>query len=129
MSPKRTLRAAQRLKRNNDFIRVRRAGKTFRCRYFALFSVVREADDPANPTTRIGISASRRVGNAIARNALKRRFRAIFQAIQHDIRPGADIVLSLRSPASSAPFAELEQRFHQAIQYNGLLRKRPDRPD
>lgn len=125
MSPKLKLGATQRLKRNNDFVYTRKNGKTFRCRYFALFSTVRDVSATGYPHPRIGISASKRVGNAIARNRQKRRFREIFRALQGDIRLEVDIVLSIRPPANDASYAELEQLFLKAIQYNALGRARP----
>lgn len=135
MTPKLTLRSTQRLKRNNDFVRVRRNGRSYRCPYFALFSAIRSSDDLVLPSARIGISASKRVGNAVARNRLKRRFRELFRLRQNEIRPEADLVISIRYPARQASQSELERRFAQAVQYNGLLRpdassqaKEPTRP-
>ncbi len=122
MTPKLTLSAARRLKRNNDFARVRRNGKVYRCRYFALFSIIRAEACADFSSARIGISASKRVGNAVARNRVKRRFRELFRKWQHEIRPEADIVLSARSPAIHGNFEDMEQRFLHAIQYNGLRR-------
>lgn len=125
MTPKLTLKATQRLKRNNDFIRTRRQGRTYRCQYFALFSALRPQGEAEIPSARIGISASKRVGNAVARNRLKRRFRELFRLRQHKIRPEADIVISIRFPSNRATLSDLEHRFDQAIQYNRL--NLPDR--
>lgn len=122
MTPKLTLKATQRLKRNNDFVRTRRQGRTYRCQYFALFSSIRTNSRASTASARIGISASKRVGNAIARNRLKRRFREIFRLRQHKIRPEADIVISIRFPSNAASLPDLEHRFDHAIQYNGLIR-------
>jgi len=122
MTPKLTLRSTQRLKRNNDFIRVRKTGRSYRCPYFALFSAIRSENEPTLPSARIGISASIRVGNAVTRNRLKRSFRELFRLRQHQIRPEADIVISIRYPAQKASRSDLERRFEQAVRYNGLLR-------
>jgi ribonuclease P protein component len=127
MTPKLGLSAARRLKRNNDFVRVRRNGKTYRCRYFALFSTIRASNSADFSSARIGISASKRVGNAVARNRVKRRFRELFRKWQFDIRADVDIVISSRLPAIEAEAEDLEQRFLHAIQYNGL-RRRPSKP-
>lgn len=122
MTPKLTLKSGQRLKRNNDFVRTRRHGRTYRCPYFALFSTTHTEESGGHLSARIGISASKRVGNAVARNRLKRRFRELFPLRQHEIRQEADIVISIRFPANRATLSELEHRFEQAIQYNGLIR-------
>ncbi len=126
MTPKLGLSAARRLKRNNDFLRARRNGKTYRCRCFALFSTIRAEACADFSSARIGVSASKRVGNAVARNRVKRRFRELFRKWQLEIRPDADIVVSSRLPAIDVDFEELEQRFLHAIKYNGLRRSPSD---
>tara|TARA_B110000037_G_C17052699_1_gene478443 strand:+ start:1023 stop:1319 length:297 start_codon:yes stop_codon:yes gene_type:complete len=77
-----------------------------------------ESADVSSP--RIGISASRKVGNAVHRNLAKRRFREIFRKSQIAMTPMGDIMLSLRKPATKASYEELEQRFLHAIKYCGL---------
>lgn len=121
MTPKITLKSGQRLRRNNDFVRTRKHGRTYRCPYFALFSTIHTEGSGDRFSARIGISASKRVGNAVARNRLKRSFRELFRLRQHEIRQEADIVISIRFPAKSATLSELEHRFEQALQYNGLI--------
>lgn len=126
MTPKLTLSAARRLKRNNDFVRVRRDGKIYRCQYFAFFSTIRTESCADFSSARIGISASKRLGNAVARNRVKRRLRELFRKWQHEIRPEADIILSSRFPAIRGDFEDMEQRFLHAIKYNGLRRSQPN---
>ena len=121
MTPKLTLKSGQRLKLNKDFVRTRKHGRTYRCPYFALFSTIHTEESGDRLWARIGISASKRVGNAVARNRLKRSFRVLFRLRQHEIRQEADIVISIRFPANRATLSELEHRFEQAIQCNGLI--------
>lgn len=128
MTPKLTLSAARRLKRNNDFVRVRKNGKIYRCQYFAFFSTIRTESWADFSSARVGVSASKRLGNAVARNRVKRRLRELFRKWQHLIRPEADIILSSRFPAIAGDFEDMEQRFLHAIKYNGLRRPQPDDP-
>lgn len=121
MSPKQTLPASSRLKRNRDFARVRQKGRSFRCPYFILFAL----PNPEETPSRIGISASRRVGNAVERNQAKRRYRELFRINRHQLRAGSDLLLSIRKPSVTASFQELEHRFLQAIKYLRLLRPKP----
>jgi len=120
-----TLRPAARLRRNSDFIAIRSGGKPYRCPYFALFSEVRSLVGSDATASRIGISAARRVGNAVARNRIKRRFRELFRLHRHKLKPGVDLVLSLRQPAGAATYRELEQRFLHALKFKRLLASAP----
>jgi len=45
---------------------------------------------------RLGLSVSRRVGNAVARHAIKRRIREAFRLSQHDLPAGYDLVVIVR---------------------------------
>ena len=122
--PKRyRLRPTQRLLRNVDFISIRQKGKPYRCPFFAMYARLGEETRPnqlAGP--RVGISASKRVGNAPDRNYAKRRFRELFRLNQHRINPDADLVISIRKPAVTASPEELEQRFLHALKFLGLRR-------
>ncbi len=46
--------------------------------------------------SRLGMAVSRRVGNAVSRNAIRRRVREAFRTGQHDLPPGYDFVVSVR---------------------------------
>jgi len=111
------------LRRNADFLQIRSLGKPYRCQFFALFSRIRTCEGADVSCPRIGISAARRVGKAVVRNKIKRRFRELFRLHQHELRQGVDIVLSVRQPAGKAEYAELEQRFLHALKYKRLLRR------
>ncbi|OGO39921.1 MAG: ribonuclease P protein component [Chloroflexi bacterium RBG_16_57_8] len=57
--------------------------------------------------SRYGFSVSRRVGNAVIRNLIKRRLREILRAIL--LKPGWDIVLIARPSAVNAGYAGLRE--------------------
>ena len=63
---------------------------------------------------RLTVVAGKKVGNAVARNRAKRRLRACVTDLV--LRPGCDYVIMARPGALSAPFHELCDTLHRAIQ-------------
>jgi len=115
----------QRLRRNVDFVSIRQKGKPYRCPFFAMYARIEpRADTPAQ--ARIGISAAKRVGKSPERNYAKRRFREFFRLNQHRINPQADIVISIRKPAVTAPHEEVEKRFLHALKFLRLRATLPE---
>lgn len=73
-----------------------------------------------NEPPRFGASVSRKVGNAVVRNTVKRRLRAAFR----ELAPGlgsVDVVAVARTPIVRLPFAELRASLQNLIQQS-LLR-------
>lgn len=77
--------------------------------------LVRERDD-ADPAIRVGITVSKKVGNAVARNRMKRRFRALVR----EVLPiagiaGADHVLIGRNSGIERDFDALKAELAKAL--------------
>lgn len=66
--------------------------------------------------SRLGLTVSRRVGNAVVRNRIKRRLREIFRRAGQSLPQGIDLVAVARPPAAQLPFAELSRLTHQALE-------------
>jgi ribonuclease P protein component len=77
--------------------------------------LVRERGD-GDGTMRLGITVTKKIGGAVVRNRMKRRFRAL----SRDILPGcgfegADHVLIGRAGGVERPFADLEAELRKAL--------------
>jgi ribonuclease P protein component len=120
------LRSRQRLRRQSDFAAVRQEGR----RQFGAAFVFAARKRP--PLSRVGadlprfaVVASRRVGNAVVRNRLKRRMREIFRTHQQIFPAELDIVVTLQTKAVGMTFAELEKQFLGAAKRLGYARTFP----
>jgi ribonuclease P protein component len=71
--------------------------------------------------SRYGFSVSRRVGEAVARNRVKRRLREILRSAP--LVPGWDIIFIARPKVASASFASLEESVQSLLSQAGLVTK------
>jgi ribonuclease P protein component len=69
-------------------------------------------------STRYGLTVSRRVGQAVVRNRIKRRLREILRQI--NLPPGWDLVVIARNPAANADFATLGRSVEDLLVRAGL---------
>jgi ribonuclease P protein component len=84
----------------------------------------RHRPDEGEGAVRVGFTASRKVGKAVARNRARRRLRAAAAAVLplHAI-PGFDFVLIARAEATNArPFADLKADLVRALRRIGAYR-------
>lgn len=66
------------------------------------------ARDDADETIRLGFTATKKIGNAVARNRAKRRLREAARALVPELGlPGHDYVLIARATTGSAPWQGL----------------------
>jgi ribonuclease P protein component len=80
------------------------------------FVLLVRARDDADPVMRIGITVSKKVGNAVVRNRMKRRFRALAREVLPDAGiAGADHVLIGRGGGIERDYAELKAELAKAL--------------
>ena len=81
--------------------------------------VLQAAPAPADlglPAIRVGFTVSRKVGNAVARNRVRRRLREVARlVIPGQARPDLDYVLVGRQAAASRDFAALRRELFEAL--------------
>ena len=119
-------RLVGRLKRRPEFLAV--AGTRRKHVAPGLILQVRRHDErqrpaPGEPPIRLGLTASRKVGNAVVRNRARRRLReAARQILPAHAAPGHDFVLVARADTAERPWAELLGDLSAALKRLGLWR-------
>lgn len=104
--------ASQRLRRPSEFQQVRASAHRMHCAAFIVQCALDVEARQAPP--KLGVIASRRVGNAVKRNRGKRLIREIFRHHATDLPPGCRMVVVLRSGFDRIAFHEIEEQFNKA---------------
>lgn len=120
--------AVGRLKRRPDFLRVASGRRRWVTPGLILQAWARADAAGAEPgPPRVGFTASRKVGNAVARNRARRRLRALAERLlpRHGLA-GHDYVIVARAETVRRPFSALERDLASAL---AKLRKRPELKD
>ena len=77
--------------------------------------LVRPRQDGAE-TKRLGITVTKKIGNAVVRNRMKRRFRALARELLPEMGvPGADHILIGRQGGIERPFDALRSELTRAL--------------
>jgi len=66
-------------------------------------------------TRRLGITASRKAGNAVRRNRFKRRVREWFRRRRWELEPGLDVVVIARRSGTGLEMKELDERLSDLL--------------
>lgn len=107
---------ANRLRRNNDFRRVRASGHSWANRWLVLGALANDLD-----YVRVGITASHRFGGAIVRNRVRRLIREAVRPWLGRIPGGWDLVFIARAPLAGASFQDVDRAVAQLLQRAGLV--------
>ncbi len=99
----------ERIRRRAEFERAYERGVRIRGRYLTLFLLANQLD-----VGRLGISATRKLGGAVARNRAKRLIREVFR--RNKIAPGYDVVVIPKRELLDAGLSVIEADYRSNLE-------------
>jgi ribonuclease P protein component len=105
------LKKINRLQKNKDFRRIYQRGKSRAFTGFILY--YRKSGNKEN--LHIGFCVSKKIGKAVQRNLIKRRFREACHHLLDSFTSGYDYVFIVRKSALEMPFNQLQADIDQAL--------------
>lgn len=109
-----------RIKKNHEFSYIFEKGSSFANRQFVVYTI----DKPGQAHFRVGITVSRNMGNAVARNQIKRRVREIMREIGDELVQERDYVIIARKPVLSMSFDEMKKSLQHVMKVGNTYKRK-----
>lgn len=110
---------AYRIKRNSDFQTIYKNGKSVANRQFVVYTY----KNKDLKHFRLGISVSKKLGNAVTRNRIKRAIRENFKVHKQNII-AKDIIVIARQPAKDMNTLEIQSSLEHVLKIAKVFNKK-----
>nr|WP_269669028.1 ribonuclease P protein component [Staphylococcus pasteuri] len=110
---------AYRIKKNSDFQKIYKKGKSVANRQFVVYTY----DNSEQEHFRLGISVSKKIGNAVTRNRIKRAIRENFKVHKQDMIL-KDIIVIARHPAKNMSTLEIQGSLEHVLKIAKVFNKK-----
>jgi len=104
---------------NRDFQRVYSRGKSFVSPVLVTY-VLKNRN--RKRTLRVGITASKRTGNAVRRNRSRRVIREAFRTMPREVKPGYDIIFVARAKTPFMKSTHIRRVMEQHLNSAGVVK-------
>ena len=111
------MKFSESLKKNSDFQHVYRNGKSYANKYIVMY--VLENNKGIN---RLGISASKKIGNSVVRHRFTRFVRESYRLHENIFNSGLDIVVVARKSAAFVGYEEIESALLHLAKIHHILK-------
>ena len=112
--PRERFPRASRLRRSREFQRVARLGQRMTTEHFIVLLMRSDPNRSAN-LPRLGVTVSKRVGNAVVRNRVKRGIREWFRRSRVSLAPQGDLVVIARQGAAKLGAREISLELSEVL--------------
>jgi len=109
---KETLRPHERFRKRKDFSHIYRRGSRYRGKGFILIYLSNKLQ-----FSRMAVVASKKIGNAVVRNRIKRRFRALFRTNKNLLQGSFDLVVITQKSIEKIAWSAVQKEFIKAIKF------------
>lgn len=106
------------LRRDSDFASIYKKGKSVGDKFVVVFSKKNNL-----PYSRTAFLASKKVGNAVARNRARRLMKESYRSLCDRLVPGFDIIFIARNTINNSKCADVKKSIEAATRRAGLLKK------
>lgn len=110
------MKFSESLKKNRDFLTVYRRGTSKANKYLVMYVL-----ENGLQKNRVGISASKKVGNSVVRHTLTRRVREAYRLQEESFRKGYDFVFVVRASAAGCRQSDISYSVHRLADKNKVL--------
>ena len=118
------MKYSESLKKNRDFQKVYKEGKSVANRYLVLYVKTNGTDK-----NHLGISVSKKVGNSIVRHRLTRLIRESYRLHEEMFNSGLDMVVIARVNAKGKSYQEINSALMHLGRIQGILKENENHTD
>jgi len=112
------LKKSFRVKREKDFKAIFKDGTSFANRKFVVYQLENQQNH-----FRVGLSVSKKLGNAVTRNQIKRRIRHIIQNAKGSLVDHVDFVVIARKGVETLEYVEMEKNLLHVLKLSKIYQE------
>ncbi|GEN34692.1 ribonuclease P protein component [Aneurinibacillus danicus] len=107
-----------RLRKNEEFQVVFKQGTSVANRQFVIYSLKKEGQEDF----RVGVSVSKKMGNAVTRNRLRRAIKEAIRLRADEIKSNLDFIVICRLPAVDLEFHQFKESLYHCMKKAQLFK-------